>query len=41
MPSVSVQWENHPTCGIGVLSSASPPSSLTFAIDASMSSVSK
>ncbi len=41
IPSVSVQCENQPTCGIGCLSSAWPPASRTLAIDASMSSVSK
>jgi hypothetical protein len=40
-PSQSWQRENQPTCGIGALSSAWPPSSRTRATDASMSSVSK
>ena len=40
-PSVSVQRANQPMWGIAMRSSASPPSSCTFSIEASMSSVSK
>ncbi len=40
-PSVSLQAANQPWPGTGVLSPAWPPSSPTFASDASMSSVSK
>jgi hypothetical protein len=40
-PSVSVQRANQPTCGIGIFSSVLPPSSLTLARSASMSSLPK
>ena len=41
LPSLSLQRANQPTCGIGCLSPASPPSSRTFAMSASMSSLPK
>jgi hypothetical protein len=40
-PSVSLQFANQPTPGTGCLSLDSPPRERTFAIVASMSSVSK